>query len=107
MEVAEFDHLNAGSAQVMEPSGSDWIGINSPDTFVFRQGKEEIRFTGTRRGGGMMVASSEFGLDGVRHAPARVTSIAFNIGGGMEDIAAYEPFLASHCCELADWRAWR
>jgi hypothetical protein len=102
MSVGEFNQLNRTSTRPMKPTGSDWIGVNSPVTLVFRQGGQTIRFTGTRMGGGIQIASrSDLKSDGVPAADARVDTIVFKIGGTMEDIAAQEPFLAGQCRGLA------
>ena len=101
MEVSEFNRLNDGRARPMKPIGSDWIGIDSPVTLTFRQGSEAVRFSGTRLGGGTQVASSDLEVYGFGDAKARVTTIAFNIGGGMEDIAALAAMLNEQCNKLA------
>lgn len=101
MDVTEFNRLNKNSASKLNSDGDDWIGINSPVTFVFRQGDDELRFSGTRRGGGMQVASSDLSYSNFQTIPPRVTTIAFNIGDGMESIASYESVLAEKCSQLA------
>jgi hypothetical protein len=101
MDAAEFNRLNRTSAAPLKLRGSDWIGINSPVTLVIPHGKEAIRFSGSRLGGGAQVASSDLGPDGIPEKQARVRTIAFNIGGSMEDLTAQEPLLAAQCVRLA------
>ena len=101
MEVTGFNRLNRNEGHQMRPKGSDWIGINSPATLVFRRGGQTIRFTGSRMGGGVQVASKDIASQGGREAPARVHTIVFNIGGSMEEIKAQSPLIAVHCDRLA------
>lgn len=101
MEVAEFNRLNEHSTQPMELGGDDWIGIDSPVTLVVRQRGETIRFVGTRLGGGLQVASSDLAIYGAQPGKAVLNTIAFNIGGGMEDISGRQALLTEKCDQLA------
>lgn len=83
MEASEFNSLNAETETRLRLDDSDWIGINSPVMFEFRHKGDAIRFEGTRSSGGVMVASSRYDRVESRFTgPAKVTTIAFNIGGG-------------------------
>lgn len=99
MEVAEFNRINQGKAEPMNLAGSDWIGVNSPVTLIVRSRRESIKFVGTRRSGGLQIVSGDVADEGAYRA--RIQTIAFNIGAGMEDIETRAPWLAEQCDHLA------
>lgn len=102
MEASEFNRLNAEAEARLRLDDSGWIGINSPVMFELRHQGDAIRFEGTRSSGGIMVTSSRYDHVARRFTgPARVTTIAFNIGGGMENLSEMSAQLSSQCAELA------
>lgn len=100
MPVAEFNRLNDQSATALDADDSDWIGVNSPVKLVVRYNGHEAIVRGWRRGGGTQVASRVLDDEG-RLGPARVTAIAFSIGGGMESIEEMLPTIIEQCEILA------
>jgi hypothetical protein len=102
MAVADFNRLNKGNVEPLRLDDSDLAGVNSPVFIVFRPGTESISFLDTNGSGGLKLTSGDYDFPrGEETGVQRITTMSFNIGGTMENLAERLPSVTAKCNQLA------
>ena len=100
MTVEEFNRKNASLGIDIDPSQSDWKGLNAPHLLVLEKDGRSIEIPVRDTGGGTQIRST-----GGEHAlpPPRISGFAFDMGRGYEKLADTTPTYLGYCRALERW----